>query len=199
MNYPYVVGFGHYSRTGKDTTANSLISALKSRGILAERRSFASELKYICYYLYRHLGLREEAFYNIRENEYLRDVKLPHIKKTPVEIWVAMGTPAVRECVYQNTWTDLALLVRDPKVQVVVCPDTRFLNEVKAIKDRGGLVVKVVRPGIRPRDTVADKALIGFDGWDEIIGESGDILELISWAEAKAEAIANDIHAESIT
>ena len=194
MTLPYIIGFGHYSRTGKDTTANSLISALKSRGILAERRSFASELKYVCHYLYRHLGLREEAFYNVRENEYLRNVKLRKINMTPVEIWVAMGTPAVREQVYEDTWTDLALLVNDPKVQVVICPDTRFQNEVKAIRDRGGLLVKVVRPGIEPRDTVADQALVGFDGWDITIGESGDILELISWAEGKAEEIANEIN-----
>jgi hypothetical protein len=99
---------------------------------------------------------------------------LPTIGKTPVEIWVAMGTPAVRQNVYQRTWIDF-LLKSDHQCDILVVPDVRFPNEVDAIRETGGTVQKIVRPGYGPRNTVADKALLGYTGWDYVWGAHGDI------------------------
>jgi len=192
-----IVGFGHYSRTGKDTTADALISALRSRGIVAQKRSFASPLKAVAQTLYGHLGLESEAFYNKKENEHLRGVKLPKINKTPVEIWVDLGTKAVREQVYDNTWIDLGLIVNETGVDVIIFPDVRFENEIVALREENAYLVKVVRPGVSPKDTVADQALVGYEGWDEIIGESGQILDLVGWAEHYAAVIHSQINEES--
>jgi hypothetical protein len=181
-----IIGLGHYSRTGKDTFANALVKDIQTRSggrTPVKKIPFAWKLKDICHQLYAWDGLREAEFYDTLEGEKFRDIKLPTIGKTPVEIWVAMGTPAVREQVYSNTWIDY-LLKSALGLDVLVIPDVRFPNEVTAIQELGGTLIKVVRPGYGPRKTVADRALLGWNGWDYVIGSSGRMQELADWASA---------------
>jgi hypothetical protein len=100
---------------------------------------------------------------------------------TVVELWVAFGTKAVRNNVYGATWLDY-LLKTDHQCDVLLIPDVRFPNEADAIKAMGGLIIKVVRPGYGPRKTVADRALLGYDGWDYVIGAEGTMDSLRHWA-----------------
>lgn len=165
-----IIGLGHYSRTGKDTFANRLATLLKMAGINAVKRPFAWKLKQICYELYAWDGMREPEFYDTPEGAKLRDVPLPNIGKTPVQIWVDFGTPAVRDQVYGSTWIEYALNNTDG-IDVLIIPDVRFANEFVAIEDRGGHLIKVVRPGYGPRDTVADQALKDWTRWHNVIGD----------------------------
>jgi len=186
-----VLGLGHYSRTGKDSLANLTIAAL--RGIdptlRVKKIPFAWKLKQICFELYAWDGLREPEFYDTKEGEPFRDIKLPTIGKTPVEIWVAMGTPAVRQQVYDKTWIDY-LLKSALDADVLFIPDVRFPNETAAILEIGGTLTKVVRPGYGPRKTVADRALVGWNGWHYVFGGSGDMAELENRAEDLAAWLA---------
>lgn len=177
-----ILGLGHYSRTGKDSLANACLASLKEQAphLRVAKRSFAWKMKEITHELYGWAGLREPAYYDTREGEQLRNVVLPHIGKTPVEIWVAFGTPAIREQVYDKTWIDY-LLKSDLNLDVLIIPDVRFPNEAEAVQAAGGTLGKVVRPGYGPKDTVADRALLGFNGWDYIVGGSGRMAELESW------------------
>jgi hypothetical protein len=159
---------------------------------VAKKIPFAWKLKQICHDLYAWDGLREPEFYDTPDGEKFRDIKLPTIGKTPVEIWVAMGTPAVRNNVYMDTWINF-VLKSDHQADVIVIPDVRFPNEVQAIRDAGGWLAKIVRPGYGPRDTVADKALVGWDGWDAVIGRSGEMRELETWALDLSDAINGNV------
>ncbi len=174
---PLFLGLGHYSRTGKDTTANAFLTHYGSGAL---KRSFAWKLKQICCELYAWAGLQPPEYYETPEGGPARDIKLPGLDMTPVEVWVAFGTDAVRKNVYEATWVDY-LLRNDHQCDVLVIPDVRFPDEAEAIKKVGGKIIKVVRPGKGPRNTVADRALLGYDGWDYIIGESGDINDLDDW------------------
>lgn len=178
-----VLGIGHYSRTGKDTFAKYLIAELNK--FLPEfrvaRMAFGSKLKDICHQLYGWAGMREEAFYETAEGAALRDVPLPFINKSPVQIWIDMGTPAVRDSVYDRTWIDY-LLNTDHKLDMMLIADTRFYNEVGAIREAGGWTIKVVRPGIGPRKSPADRQLLCARDWDYVIGESGQLSEIHRWA-----------------
>lgn len=172
-----VIGIGHYSRTGKDTLGTMLCDELKAlahHGSLVVKTSFAWKLKDICHQLYAWDGMREAEFYETDEGAPYRDIPLPTIGKTPVQIWVDMGTPAIREQVYENTWIDYLLRTPLPvppiSAGVLIITDVRFPNEVEAIRKAGGLLVKTVRGGVGPRSTVADLALYGWDGWDYIAG-----------------------------
>ncbi len=174
-----IIGLGHYSRTGKDTIANYIVDIIREMDptLRVAKIPFATKLKQIAHELYSWDGLQDQAYYDTKEGEKFRDVPLPTIGLTPVEIWVALGTPGVRQAVYDKTWIDY-LLKTDHKLDVLIIPDVRFPNECDAIKEAGGILAKIVRPGYGPRKTVADRQLVGWDGWDFIFGGTGRLFEL---------------------
>ena len=186
-----VVGLGHYSRTGKDTTANYLVECLSEYAphIRVLKRSLAWKLKQITFELYGWAGMMPPEHYETKEGEKDRDVVLPALGMTPVEVWVSFGTKAVRNNVYDRTWLDY-LFKTDHKCDVLLVPDIRFPNEADAIPATGGFSVKVVRPGYGPRKTVADRALVGYEGWDYVIGDEGSMASLRHWASRFAHYIA---------
>lgn len=188
-----VIGLGHYSRTGKDSLANAIVQNIQADhpGLRVAKIPFAWKLKQICHDLYGWAGMREPEFYDTPEGEPFRDIVLPAIGKTPVQIWVDMGTPAVREKVYDRTWIDY-LLKSSHDLDVLLVPDVRFQNEVSAMRDVGATLIKVVRPGYGPRKTVADRALLGYEGWDYVLGRTGDINELRGWGRVLAHWLADD-------
>ncbi len=197
-----IIGIGHYSRVGKDTFANGLIDMLGEMDptLKVGRRSFASKLKQITHDLYAWAGLQNEAYYNDPATEHLRDTVLPLLGMTPVEVWVRFGTPAVRERVYDRTWIDY-LLKTDHGLDVIVIPDVRFPNEIDAIREVGGHLIKIVRDGYGPKMTVADLALINYTGWDNVIGDRppmvvDGIKNLQHWAAKYASKIVrgDDLH-----
>lgn len=179
-----IIGLGHYSRTGKDTVANALVSELTHSNLRVKKISFAWKLKQIAHELYGWAGVKEPAHYETPEGEIDRTVKLTGMASekypegpTVVDIWIDLGTPAIRENVYENTWIDYVLRT-DHECDVLIIPDTRFFNEVVAIKELGGTLIKVVRPGFRPRNSPADMNLFKWRGWDGVIGTTGNMMEL---------------------
>lgn len=175
------IGLGHYSRTGKDSLARFLVGQCYTLGLTARRISFASKLKQVAHDLYGWAGLEGEDFYNEPANEHLRQSVLPALGMTPVDIWVKLGTDAIRRQVYDGTWVDYVLNT-DHQRDVIVIPDVRFPNEIEALRRHNAILVKVVRPGYGPLPTVADQALVGYDGWDHVVGASGDLKELEEFA-----------------
>jgi hypothetical protein len=168
-----IIGFGHRSRVGKDTCSKFLNTELRMAGIKTAHVSFAWKLKEVCYDLYAWAGLKKPIHYENFPAD--RQIKLPHLNMTPVEIWVAVGNK-LRE-VYARTWIDAALRGQQ-NVDVVIVSDVRYQNEIDAIKELGGVNYKVIKPDAPILDTVADNALEGFTGWDGIIENVGTLNEL---------------------
>jgi hypothetical protein len=191
-----IIALGHYSRTGKDTIANALVKTLNENGQLrAKKISFAWKLKDICHQLFAWAGVREPEYYETPEGELARTVKLVKLanKKYPegptvVDLWIDFGTPAVRENVYEKAWIQYVLQT-DHDCEVLVIPDLRFYNEAVAIKEAGGTLIKVVRPGFMPRFSPADLNLWWYTGWDAIVGTSGEMEELWMVAARLAEQL----------
>jgi hypothetical protein len=163
---------------------------MKGTNIKVVKQSFAWKLKQITYELYAWAGFREPEYYETHEGALARDVILPALNLTPVEIWVDFGTKAVRNNVYDRTWVDY-LLKSDLGADILVIPDVRFPNEAEAIKQAGGTLIKVVRPGYGPRNTVADRALLGYADWDYVIGAAGTMISLDTWADCFAQAFTS--------
>jgi hypothetical protein len=184
------IGLGHYSRTGKDTLANFIVSDLRKAGFSAKKISLAWKLKQIAYELYSWAGMREPEFYDTEEGAPYRDRQLA-FGMTPVQIWVALGTPGVRENVYDRTWIDYVLKTDHP-YDVVVVPDIRFPNEIAAFRDEGAILAKVTRPGVEPRNTVADLALTYYEDWDTIVYNDGSLSDLQDWSGYFVGRINND-------
>ena len=172
-----IIALGHYSRVGKDETANLLSALATAQGRKSARVSFADPLKTYCQQLYGKYGLGDRRYYEANPAE--REIPLPHCGGlTPVELWVKVGND-MRE-INENVWVDpvieqATMYSRD---SIVAIPDLRYPNEVKRVREEGGLLVKVLRPGVEPRDTVADQALINFHDWDYILNNDGTIADL---------------------
>jgi hypothetical protein len=171
-----IIGLGHYRRVGKDTFANFLLEECAASGVKAEKGSFAYKMKQICHDLYAWAGLREPEFYETPEGAALREVPLA-FGKSPRQIWIDMGQ-SVRSEVYDSTWLDY--LLKKPRDGHLIIPDVRFPNEAEAIRQQGGILIKIVREGFGPGPDVADQALIGYQGWDYVIG--GSLASLSDWA-----------------
>jgi len=58
-----------------------------------------------------------------------------------------LGTDAIRNNLYYNTWVNVTFRDWTPDSNWIIT-DVRMLNEAAAIKERGGKLIKVVRPGI---------------------------------------------------
>lgn len=56
--------------------------------------------------------------------------------------------------------------IQGKKCTVIIVPDIRFPEEAQMVKDVGGCLIKVERPGIPKYDDEADSALGGYTGWD---------------------------------
>lgn len=166
-----IIGLGHYSRTGKDTFANALVQSIIQRDtdVQVKKIPFAWKLKQVAHELYEWAGMKPPEHYDTLDGEKDRDIVLPLIGKTPVQVWVDLGTPAIREQVYDRTWIDYVLYT-EHDADILIIPDVRFPNEVDALREVDAILCKIVRPGYGPRNTVSDRALLGYEGWDYYLG-----------------------------
>ena len=80
-----------------------------------------------------------------------------------------------------------------PATQVAIVTDVRFPNEVAAIKERGGKVIKIVRPDVAPLPTDSDRALLGYDDWDGVVNNNRGIDDLRVYAMQWADVILEKV------
>jgi len=104
---------------------------------------------------------------------------------TPRQIMQLLGTEAGRVVIHPNIWVNAALVgYREQKRWEMVdstnigrypkyiLTDVRFPNEVQAIEELGGIVIRIERDGLVKSDHVSETAL---DGWtfEHIIENNG--------------------------
>lgn len=114
------------------------------------------------------------------------DVEVKERRMTPRLLMELLGTPCGREIIHPNIWVNslmskykpLKLSEYNPSKWIIT--DVRFPNEAKAIKDRGGILIKVNRPQAEIRDTNPEKALDNYTEWDYEIDNSLDYDYLIN-------------------
>ena len=172
-----IVGFSGYLRSGKDTAAQALIED----GF--EHRSFAKALKDMAYALYpivevrgvtpplRLAGVVDALGWERAKDAY------PEIRA----LLQRLGTDAGRKVLGEDIWVDTAMRGVERTGHNVVFTDVRFPNEADAIKDRGGMVIRVTRLGTAPVSAAevhpSETALDGyeFDAW---INNNGTVEQL---------------------
>lgn len=78
----------------------------------------------------------------------------------------------------------------DPQLENIQCnysnwiiTDVRMPNEVQAIKDRGGILIKVDKETEYEDNHISETALDDYDGWDYVIDNNGTLEELIDKVE----------------
>lgn len=201
-----IIGLSAQLQNGKDTVAE-LIQELtgtinitdqypvsltdKSQQVITKHSPwrvdrFAKKLKQIVAILVgcEPSDLESEAFKNtylgkewINTNSIISEydiTKPPTIRQ--ILQWV--GTEAMRKVIHDDIWINATLgsLKSDDKV---IIADTRFPNECYAIQRKGGIVVRIIRPGKVSTSThISEIALNDFQDWDYIIMNDGTIDDL---------------------
>lgn len=132
-----------------------------------------------------YLGPEWDKFCTEDSQEYVNN---GHCKMTVREFLQKLGTDAVRNNLHPNAWvntlfaeydrsvvmhtvTSVAYSTYNPELDgpenlwkpYWLIPDTRFPNEAKAIKDRGGIVIRVERAGLEHYNHASETAL---NNWD---------------------------------
>lgn len=117
-------------------------------------------------------------------------------KETPAvrQFLQVLGTEGVRECLGQDAWISASL----PKIrrlikegENVVITNCRFENEGAVIKELGGWLIRVTRPGVGPVNNHVSDAGLVFDMTDFEIANDGTIEDLAPKA-AELHAILED-------
>ena len=117
---------------------------------------------------------------------------------TPRKLLQLLGTEAGRQIIHPNIWVNA--LFADWKSGYVeqgagwieteddypnwIVTDVRFPNEAKAIKDRGGILIRINRPQyldnglvIRKDEHLSETALDDYDGFDYVIENDTDSVQ----------------------
>lgn len=90
-------------------------------------------------------------------------------RMTAREVLQYVGTDIFRR-MYESVWTDSVLNeIEQDQPEVAVIGDCRYLNEVEAVKSRGGLVVRLTRDSGSGDSHCSEIDLDSYDGFDYII------------------------------
>lgn len=77
-----------------------------------------------------------------------KETVIPWIGKSPRQLLQLLGTEFGREMIHSEIWVKRAMWsVRESAATGVVITDVRFDNEALAVREAGGVVFEVVRPG----------------------------------------------------
>ena len=178
MSSPIFVGIGHVARVGKDTAAEALC-----RDLQFQRRSFADPL--------RDLAYETNPLVTSATRTVNTDIGHGRLQ------WVLNGSggweqaknmypevrtflqnlgSAARKTFGEDFWIE-RLLASAKGVDRIVIPDVRHQNEADAIRARGGILIRINRPGRVAAGHISETALVDFD-WDEEFENSTSVADL---------------------
>lgn len=173
MRMGTIIGLSGKARAGKDCVANYLTSY---HGF--KQTAFAESLKEACRVIF---GLEDVELHGSK-----KDVEHEFWGMTPRSILQLVGTEAMRDGFDKNVWVKSVELRIKRSPQRWVISDTRFLEEVEAIKAWGGRVFRIDRPEmtdvIATSSHISETALDDYDGWDGVISNVGTLNELYAAA-----------------
>lgn len=139
-----IIGVCGYRKTGKSTVAD----ILRNQGFV--RRRFAEPLKDML----RVVGLTD-AHLDGDLKELPSDLLC---SKSPRHAMQTLGTEWARDCIHPEFWVKLwyrdviKMHAGSGPIKILV-DDVRFPNEVLAIREAGGVIWRVTRPGYGADDT----------------------------------------------
>lgn len=138
--------------------------------------AFARKLKAICAIL---IGEQDASKL---ENAYFKSSKLPVEWDNPEPMTVRqmlqiVGTGAMRDVLHPNVWVN-ALFADYKEDSKWIITDMRFPNEFAAVKERGGICIRVDRDACEKSDHLSETALDNYV-FDFKIINNGTIHDLI--------------------
>jgi hypothetical protein len=158
MSKLILLGISGKARAGKDSTADYIIKTIGG-----SKDSFARPVKEVVKAAY---GFYEDQLYGNQ-----KDTIDEYWGITPRHAFQLVGTDLFRAQVDKDFWVKAFLRSIKDKEGLLIVPDVRFPNEVKAIKDNGGQVWRVIRKDFpTPKDEhISETILDDYKDWDLVI------------------------------
>lgn len=167
-----IIGLSGYARCGKDAAAEVLVSKYGFT-----RVAFADKLRECIYQLNPVVTVKPYFNWGTEPPNGMTRVFLQEVidvygwdgyKETEYgpeirRLLQRLGTEAGRDLLGDNIWVDAALTGHPTDAKIVVT-DVRFPNEAERIKELGGLLVRVSRPGVKAVNAHASETSL--DDWD---------------------------------
>ncbi|MDX3525108.1 hypothetical protein P1P75_01250 [Streptomyces sp. ID05-39B] len=145
MSDRLIIGLSGYSRSGKNEAAEALVRFGWKQAAFADKlREFLLAVDPVIPGPY--------GTGNLRLSILVRDVGWEYAKDHYPEVRALLqraGTEAGRKLLGPNVWVD-ALFRELEDAPALVVTDVRFPNEAQAVTDRGGVVIRIERPGVGP-------------------------------------------------
>jgi dephospho-CoA kinase len=104
-------------------------------------------------------------------------------KTTVREFLQNLGTEAIRTSLHPDTWVNALFSDYESDYSKWIVTDVRFLNEVKRIKENGGVLIRVEREDSIKSEHISETELLDYNGWDYKISNNSSIEDLISQVE----------------
>lgn len=154
-----IIGLSGFARSGKDEAAKVLV---EQYGFT--RVAFADKLRDFLYALDPMVGIEGEPYegglspvgvQNVIDKhgwEGYKETEYGNIIRTYLQ---RLGTEAGRQTLWDTIWIDAAFAGVD--ASKVVVTDARFFNEFDAVRERGGSVWRIERPGVGPANDHASE------------------------------------------
>jgi hypothetical protein len=176
-----IIGISGKIGSGKDTIAQIISETSKKQW---EVKKFAGKLKQIASML---TGISVDKFEDQDfKNTFLGPewdtYGISRRQMTVRELLQKLGTEAMRNGLHTNTWVNALFCEYVPHNNWIIT-DVRFPNEYDAVKSKGGIIIRVNRPGFgtsmvslanaHPSETALD----GHE-FDHVIENNGDLYEL---------------------
>lgn len=168
-----LLGVGGYAGSGKDTVAAHLVSKYGwTRDAFADR--LRKGLLALDPIIDARISLGGNFWGLVRLSEIINEMGWDKAKREYPEIRKLQqryGDEAGRQIHGKDCWVDALFYdhrdtewLRYPKPLVI--PDVRYPNEIEAIRNRGGLLLWVDRPGVGPVNSHASDNSVSFKDFD---------------------------------
>lgn len=178
-----IIGIAGKAQAGKDTTAMMLQTLITNPNITWDM--YNSDIYYAWgHFIVHYADLLKEVsqemlnmpFDNFNSQE-VKQQYLDWLGMTVREFLQKLGT-AVRKEIDPDFW--VKALFNTYHDGNIIIADVRFPNEAEAIKERGGILIRIERPGAGAGNHISETALDNYTGWDIVIDNVGTMEDLFN-------------------
>lgn len=172
-----IIGLSGFARAGKDETAKVLVEEFGFTQV-----AFADKLRDMIYalnpivevefdgdwaeYICVQDVIDEFGWGGYKETAYGDEIR---------RLLQRLGTEAGRQTLWDTIWIDAAFAGQPQDAKIVVS-DARFFNEFDAIRQRGGEIWRVERPGVGPaNDHASELEAVDYNHFAKTLHNSRDL------------------------